>query len=438
MSRLRNCILIILLLASSAGGAQPAVHIPAGSNVFIGGSDSLAVWGNVLNSGTLITTPKSYIIFGGEKWLNETGSKMFDASFQSNTVIGGTFEFRQSSLFPGVTKQYLNAGFGSGTMSGAGFSNLVINNPNGLFLESDLGVARELRFYSGHLFLSGKTAVLGNDTASGNITGFSEHSYVVTGETPGSSHLLIRNMKKGRDYIFPLGERADATLYHPVKVIPASQPEDISASVFMGTYESGNSGLSIRDSTVNTTWHFEKLRPSTNQFQVSLQHNSQNEGVFFSANKQMSYVGVYYKGGWKPVSPYGPPVPGSLTTGSPLADAALNTGSFEIASTGDFFLTKFSAEVRGATEIKAFNVFTPNGDGQNDYFDIARIDNYPDNEVVIYNRWNNEVFKTKGYSSSNRFTGKGLPDGTYFYVISIQAGTPPARKIFKGYVTIVR
>ncbi|MEN9300042.1 MAG: hypothetical protein RLZZ429_2355, partial [Bacteroidota bacterium] len=86
------------------------------------------------------------------------------------------------------------------------------------------------------------------------------------------------------------------------------------------------------------------------------------------------------------------------------------------------------------------NVFTPNGDGHNDFFDIKNIEQFPDNEVAVYNRWGNEVYKTKSYSRSNRFSGAGLPDGTYFYILKINhiGGQNAGIEVVKGFVTIIR
>ncbi|WP_169311997.1 T9SS type B sorting domain-containing protein [Pseudopedobacter saltans] len=84
--------------------------------------------------------------------------------------------------------------------------------------------------------------------------------------------------------------------------------------------------------------------------------------------------------------------------------------------------------------IKIPNVFTPNFDGKNDYFEIPGLENYPDNEITILNRWGNHVFEQKPYAG--KWTGERLNEGTYFYVLTInQAGK---RDIFKGYITLIR
>jgi gliding motility-associated-like protein len=70
---------------------------------------------------------------------------------------------------------------------------------------------------------------------------------------------------------------------------------------------------------------------------------------------------------------------------------------------------------------------TPNGDSKNDVWFIRGLDLYPDNEVEIYNRWGNLVYKMKGYDNTwdgrpNQWSmGKDrLPAGTYFYIVYLK------------------
>jgi len=81
------------------------------------------------------------------------------------------------------------------------------------------------------------------------------------------------------------------------------------------------------------------------------------------------------------------------------------------------------------------NVFTPNGDGVNDTFFIPGLDTYSENEIVIINRWGNDVYEKKNYK--NDWTGEGLPEGTYFYILKVftDAGE---WDVYKGYVTLLR
>jgi len=74
-------------------------------------------------------------------------------------------------------------------------------------------------------------------------------------------------------------------------------------------------------------------------------------------------------------------------------------------------------------KILIFNGISPNGDGENDTWQIPGIETFPDNEVRIFNRWGNAVFSAKRYSNdtpwNGTWDGKDLPDGTYYYLIDL-------------------
>ncbi|MGW8315538.1 MAG: T9SS type B sorting domain-containing protein [Bacteroidales bacterium] len=89
-------------------------------------------------------------------------------------------------------------------------------------------------------------------------------------------------------------------------------------------------------------------------------------------------------------------------------------------------------------ELKAYNVFSPNGDGVNDYFEIDFAENFPDMRVEIYSRWGDLLYSTVGYDSGSRWDGttRGTeaPVGTYYYIIIPYSGARP----ITGNVTIIR
>ncbi|MGM0579264.1 MAG: gliding motility-associated C-terminal domain-containing protein [Bacteroidota bacterium] len=70
------------------------------------------------------------------------------------------------------------------------------------------------------------------------------------------------------------------------------------------------------------------------------------------------------------------------------------------------------------------NVFSPNGDGFNDVWQLDQIDEYPDAEVKIYNRWGKELFRSIGYDEpwDGVFNGEVLAPGVYYYVIDLKDG----------------
>ncbi|MFT7197844.1 MAG: gliding motility-associated-like protein, partial [Marinoscillum sp.] len=90
-----------------------------------------------------------------------------------------------------------------------------------------------------------------------------------------------------------------------------------------------------------------------------------------------------------------------------------------------------------------FNIpkgFSPNNDGINDKFVIRGIEHYPNNTMVIYNRWGNKVFKSSPYQNTWDGTsdfgllvgGDQLPDGTYFCILDLGDGS----EVYRSYVYI--
>jgi gliding motility-associated-like protein len=87
---------------------------------------------------------------------------------------------------------------------------------------------------------------------------------------------------------------------------------------------------------------------------------------------------------------------------------------------------------------KVYTGFSPNDDGKNDTFTVDGIDSFPGNEVIIYNRWGNQIYRKKEYDNSwdGTWEGKQLPDGTYWYVLCLPDGNNT--KIEAGYVELRR
>jgi len=85
--------------------------------------------------------------------------------------------------------------------------------------------------------------------------------------------------------------------------------------------------------------------------------------------------------------------------------------------------------------------FSPNEDGLNDRFEILGLEQYPDNELRVFNVNGNEVYRMAGYdntwdgiSASNLNKGGRLPTGTYYYALYL--GVENA--IIKGFVYLRR
>ena len=91
--------------------------------------------------------------------------------------------------------------------------------------------------------------------------------------------------------------------------------------------------------------------------------------------------------------------------------------------------------------------FSPDNDGINEFWKIGSVENYPNNRVLIYNRWGDLVFEIEGYNNTSRvfrgianrkrnLGGDELPEGTYFFDIKIE-GTHTLKKL-NGFLVLKR
>ena len=130
-----------------------------------------------------------------------------------------------------------------------------------------------------------------------------------------------------------------------------------------------------------------------------------------------------------------PAVSGSTYTWSPSTGLSSSTDpqpTVTLYATTTFTLTEtnsttgcFNSDSVKITVLASefFTGFSPNGDGVNDVWSIPILTLYPDNSMLIINRWGDEVWTAAGYDNKNvvfkgqNMKGANLPDGVYWYIL---------------------
>ncbi len=85
------------------------------------------------------------------------------------------------------------------------------------------------------------------------------------------------------------------------------------------------------------------------------------------------------------------------------------------------------------------NVFTPNGDGNNDFFFVQSV-NLESLNCEIYNRWGQLMYNydtIKGFWDGRTLSGSEVPDGTYFIIVKA-VGIDGTEFFKKGTVSLIR
>jgi len=126
----------------------------------------------------------------------------------------------------------------------------------------------------------------------------------------------------------------------------------------------------------------------------------------------------------------------SDTVVNPMCSPKSNV-SYRLLAQDQFGCTAFAdLDVKLVRNPVIPNVFTPNGDGVNDTWQVKNLADYSDCAVNIYNRYGQVVYQCKGYARDwdGTSNGKPLPAGTYYYIIDLKINVKP----LSGFVDIVR
>ncbi len=95
--------------------------------------------------------------------------------------------------------------------------------------------------------------------------------------------------------------------------------------------------------------------------------------------------------------------------------------------------------LRDVPPIQVPNVFTPNGDGDNDYLTLIEGEDQID-EFTVLNRWGNQVY----YSKNNlicwdgKTQNKEVSEGVYFYMIKPKVFNEKRKEQYSGMIHLIR
>ena len=134
------------------------------------------------------------------------------------------------------------------------------------------------------------------------------------------------------------------------------------------------------------------------------------------------------------------PIDGLANSNVPTTWATpLQTTDYELLVTDQFGCQNrdtVTVNVNDDYRIVASNVFTPDGNGQNDTWVIRNVETFGDVNVRVFDRFGTMVFQETAYQNDWQGTRGNdiLPDGTYYYVITFST----SERKYNGALTIMR
>ena len=106
-------------------------------------------------------------------------------------------------------------------------------------------------------------------------------------------------------------------------------------------------------------------------------------------------------------------------------------GTYYVTFTDQCGSTGTTTIVTQRCDTKMPNIFTPNGDGFNDTFEIFGLEGFRGSRLEVFDRWGTVVFEDDDYK--NNWSAKDSADGVFFYILTRSDG-----EVFTGQFQILR
>lgn len=104
----------------------------------------------------------------------------------------------------------------------------------------------------------------------------------------------------------------------------------------------------------------------------------------------------------------------------------LTAGTYDVVITDTQGCTyTLGMELIEPYDLELPTAISPNGDLKNDAYYVKGLEAYPNNKLIITNRWGNIVYEEEDYKNDWEGTnknGKNLPEGVYYVIIEINEG----------------
>ncbi len=426
-------VLFLLLPGFLKAQAVTEVVIFPRSPVYAHPNSNTNIFSNVIQGGTFVSYDTALINFFANIWQNEPNSRLPDESPRGIDAIGGVFRF---------SGQFLNAQriVSIGSTPYNGFPNLRIDNPLNVTAETgNLHVNNNLDFVNGNLILSDVDVTVGHDSL-GTITGYSSTNFIVTGTgmTGGSLKRSFTGTATTPTH-YPIGTSLGS--YTPASIIYKGIRQNIKLRVADNVYNKMNF-----PEYVNKTWIMVRDFPdAAGTVDLTLQHNSADEGIEYFRNRVEAYVSRYdpnLVGLYDILAPQPTSTPGTITARAPVFGAYMNTrlNIGALQTTEYFTKSVIKKQVDENTPLNMPDAISPNGDGLNDTYiivkrlptDKVRFEVYSRNQVLVYQNLDYDN-SFDGTGNQGGFMGDVLPDGIFYYLISVNGA-----KGIPGYLIINR
>lgn len=403
------------------------ISILPGALIHSNGGVSLNASTELNNDGTLQVTKNSNLLLPGTFSIRSnsvvSGNGLY--SIEQDWVNDATFNAENSEVrLVGNTEQFITSNnttiteFNDLVLTGSGTGvdrrKSLVNVGARISANGQLNLTnREL--YGGVnnlVVLNPVNSAIVNSTSM-NAEGFISHLEPAT---------ILWNTNSTNSYIFPVGSSDGTLRYRPVIIYPISATNS--------TYSVRMNNYSADLDNYNTSQKEVSIESVNNAFYHSIDRvvgeSTANISIAYLPSADGEFTGIanwnIFESIWKDIE---------NSDESPFGNySSMTKENWIFNDEGDPYVLTNSGEF-----LEVPNVFTPNGDGVNDFYFINS-KGMEELELTIVNRWGEVVFTSNDINGTWDGTSNGnlCSDGVYFYILKAKSKTQDYQK--QGHVTL--
>ncbi len=201
-------------------------------------------------------------------------------------------------------------------------SRLLLSNPHGLTLSSDLVITGELTLNGAMLTLGAAQLTIAQ---SGSISGAGASSFIVTNGSGSLRQQGIGSGGRGGTVLFPVGSAPGS--YTPVLLANIGTADEFRVSVRDGVQTGGTGGGAITDNVVLKTWTIDEAQAGGSLATITLQWTAADEGSGF--DRTQCYIARHDGAAWTPQQSL------AAASASPHQRTVSGIGTFSPFAVGD-------------------------------------------------------------------------------------------------------
>ncbi len=388
--------------------SRNSIHIKEGSSLYVTGDIQLANdSSDFINNGAILLE---------KDWINNSDSTALVGNGKGSVNLIGDYQEIKGT---NVTQFY----------------ELNLNNVNSIKqAEIDI-IIDSLILLNGAILETKKNTVTLLNTNPNSLQ-WSNNGYISTNEFGGQ---FIQKMDTALPYSFPLGNSTLLNNYRVIEITP-TQNDTVSYGASLIVEDINNTS---GESPAGSIGPFSELDKENNTQKLNKRYfftvtnygdeNTSKVNFYFDkedAENHFTSVAKWDKSEkiWKDEN----------YTILPATNLNSNIGSPNKIATKTTVLDSISDVYTFIdSDLNLPTGFSPDGDGVNDFLVFENLENYPENELVILNRWGSEIYNAAPYTNDWNgeavtkgiyLQGKKVENGTYFYILKLSKNIPPIKR----------